>query len=161
MKTFLEYYLLNESIQITHIDPENDWEHAEALERIANKVKIRPDRNKEPTIIALNDKDEVIGGVFTSWSHDEDASNSAGEPIAVWSYDVVVDPEWQGHEMIGMRLIQQAEAEKRNLESMYEKKAYTRLWVVNPKLARVLQRPRYGFNAETEYEDGSAHLVRY
>lgn len=161
MRTFLEYYLISEAIQITHIDSEEDWEQAEALEQIAKKVSIRIDRNKEPTIIALNDAGDVIGGVYTSWSDDEDASMMAGQPIAVWSYDVVVDPAWQGHEMVGMRLIKQAETERQNLQSMYDRKFYTRLWVVNPKLARVLQKPRYGFEAESEYEDGSAHLVKH
>jgi hypothetical protein len=63
--------------------------------------------------------------------------------------------------MVGMKLIKQAEDERKNIESMYNQKAYTRLWVVNPKLAKILQHPKYGYDAESEYDDGSAHLIKY
>ena len=124
-------------------------------------VNIRPASNKNPTIIALNDDEEVIGAAFTSWENDDDASSQAGEPIAHWDFDVVVHPSWQGYEMVGMKLINQAEKERMNLERVYDQKAYTRVWVVNPKLARVLQTPRYGYEVDSEYSDGSAHLRKY
>ena len=161
MKKFKEWVELYEGLQILRIDPEEEWEEAEQAQQIANLVKIRPGRDKEPTIIAKNDEGEVIGAVFTSWSDDHDASDQAGEPIALWDFDVVVHPKWQGYEMVGIRLIKQAEAERKNMESDLGQKAYTRLWVVNPKLAKVLQHPRYGYDAQSEYEDGSAHLVKY
>lgn len=63
--------------------------------------------------------------------------------------------------MVGMKLIRQAEAEKKNLEGQYGQRAYSRMWVVNPKLARVLQTPKYGYTADSEYEDGSAHLSKW
>jgi len=149
------------NLQILHINPEDDWEDADQAYQIAKMVNIRPDRNKEPTIIAKNKNDEVIGAAFTSWTNDHDASQQAGEPIAKWDFDVVVHPQWQGYEMVGMKLIKQAEDERKNIESMYNQKAYTRLWVVNPKLAKILQHPKYGYDAESEYDDGSAHLIKY
>lgn len=161
MIDFNEWLEFNEGLQIIHIDPEEDWEYGDQAYQIANLVKIRPDSTKQPTIIALNDKEEVIGAVFTSWSDDQDATEMAGEPIARWDFDVVVHPKWQGYEMVGMKLIRQAETERSNIEAMYDKKAYTRLWVVNPKLARVLQHPKYGYEADAEYKDGSAHLRKY
>lgn len=158
---FKDWHLLQEVVQIIHIDPEEDWEQADVAYQIAKMVNIRPDSTKNPTILALNDKHEVIGAAFTSWHDDNDATQAAGEPISQWNFDVVVHPQWQGYEMVGMKLIQQAEKERRNMENMYGNKAYTRLWVVNPKLAKVLQHPKYGYDAEAEYEDGSAHLVKY
>jgi len=158
---FKHWVSINENLRIMHINPEDDWEEADQAIEISKLVKIRPDSTKEPTIIAKNDKDEVIGAAFTSWSNDNDASELAGEPIAKWAFDVVVHPDWQGYQMVGMKLIQQAEKERKNMEAAYDQKAYTRLWVVNPKLARVLQHPRYGYDAESEYKDGSAHLVKY
>lgn len=158
---FLEWINFNEGLQILHINPEDDWEDADQAYQIAKMVNIRPDRNKEPTIIAKNENDEVIGAAFTSWTNDHDASQQAGEPIAKWDFDVVVHPQWQGYEMVGMKLIKQAEDERKNIESMYNQKAYTRLWVVNPKLAKILQHPKYGYDAESEYDDGSAHLIKY
>lgn len=158
---FKEWFILSEGLRIIHIDPEEDWEYGDQAYQIANMVKIRPSRNKSPTIIALNDKEEVIGAAFTSWENDEDASSEAGEPIAQWDFDVVVHPSWQGYEMVGMKLIRQAEAERKNMESQYGQKAYTRTWVVNPRLAKVLQTPRYGYEADSEYSDGSAHLRKW
>lgn len=158
---FKEWLCLAEGLKIIHIDPEEDWEYGDQAYQIAKMVNIRPSRNKNPTIIALNDKEEVIGAAFTAWENDEDASSQAGEPIAQWDFDVVVHPSWQGYEMVGMKLIRQAELERKNLESQYGQKAYTRTWVVNPRLARVLQTPRYGYTADSEYEDGSAHLTKY
>jgi hypothetical protein len=158
---FLEWINFNEGLQILHINPEDDWEDADQAYQIAKMVNIRPDRNKEPTIIAKNENDEVIGAAFTSWTNDHEASQQVGEPIAKWDFDVVVHPQWQGYEMVGMKLIKQAEDERKNIESMYNQKAYTRLWVVNPKLAKILQHPKYGYDAESEYDDGSAHLIKY
>ncbi len=158
---FKNWININEAVHIHHINPEEDWEDADKAYEISKIVKIRPDSTKEPTIIAKNDQDEVIGAVFTSWTHDHDATESAGEPIAKWSFDVVVHPQWQGYEMVGMQLIRQAEKERENLERELDQKAYTRLWVVNPKLAKILQHPKYGYEPESEYDDGSAHLVKY
>lgn len=152
-------WMLNEGLDIVHIDPEEDWEEAGQAEAISKLVGIRPDSTKSPTIIALNDKEEVVGAVFTSWSLDHDASEMAGEDISVWDFDVVVHPDWQGKDMIGIKLIKQAEEERKNLEAEYDQKAYTKTWVVNPRLAKVMQN-RYGYEG-TPYEDGSAHLVKY
>ena len=158
---FKEWLCLSEGLKIIHIDPEEDWEYGDQAYQIARMVNIRPSRNKNPTIIALNDKEEVIGAAFTSWEDDHDASSQAREPIARWDFDIVVHPSWQGYEMVGMKLIRQAELERKNLEFQYDQKAYTRTWVVNPRLARILQTPRYGYTADSEYEDGSAHLTKY
>ena len=150
MKTFNEWLIL-ESINIVHIDPEEDWEEAEQAEAISKLVGIRPDSTKSPTIIALNDKEEV-----TSW----ESGGPAEEDVSVWDFDVVVHPNWQGREMIGIKLIKQAEEERKNMEAEYGQKAYTRTWVVNPRLAKVMQN-RYGYDAESSYKDGSAHLVKH
>ena len=157
---FTNWLNLNENLQIIHID-EDDWEEADQAIHIAKLVNIGVDRNKEPTIIAKNDNDEVIGAAFTSWNNDDDASDYEGQPIAQYAFDVVVHPDWQGYQMVGMKLIQAAEKERKTFEEIHGRKAYTRLWVVNPKLAKILQHPKYGYNAESEYEDGSAHLVKY
>lgn len=158
---FKNWLNLKENVKIVHIDPEDDWEYGEKAYEIAKMVNIRPNSQKSPTIVALNDQDEVIGAAFTSWHDDDDASTHAGEPISVWDFDVVVHPQWQGYKMVGMQLIQTAEQERKNMENVYGNKAYTKLWVVNPRLAKVLQSRKYGYNSEAEYKDGSAHLVKY
>ena len=96
---FTEWLNINENLQIFHINQEDDWEDAEQAYQIAKMVGIRPNRDKEPTIIAKNDKGEVIGAAFTSWSDDHDATQQAGEPIAQWDFDVVVHPHLSGKDM--------------------------------------------------------------
>lgn len=159
---FKEWFNLQENLKIIHVDPEEDWDIGEKAYEIARKVNIRPNSTKSPTIIAINDNDdEVIGAAFTSWSHDEDATQHTGEPYGLWDFDIVVDPKWQGYQMVGMKLIKAAENMRKEMEEIHGATGTTRLWVVNPKLAKVLQHPKYGYNAESEYEDGSAHLVKY
>ena len=141
MQSFKNWLTLHEGLQIIHIDPEEDWEMADQAYQIAKLVNIRASRNKNPTIIALNDKQDVIGAAFTSWEDDHDMTQQVGEPVAHWDFDVVVHPQWQGYEMVGMKLIRQAEAEKKNLEGQYGQRAYSRMWVVNPKLQECSRLP--------------------
>jgi hypothetical protein len=161
MKKFDEWFLFREGLEIQFIYPEEDWDQAEVAWQIAKKVNIRPDSTKNPTIIALNDKDDVIGAAFTSWSYDDEISQHLNQPMHRFEFDVVVDPAWQGYEMVGIKLIKAAEKERRELEIMNNLNIYTRLWVVNPKLAKILKSKRYGYDVESEYKDGSAHLVKY
>jgi hypothetical protein len=78
-----------------------------------------------------------------------------------FDFDVVVDPRWQGYEMVGIKLIKAAEQERKHLDIMYGHKSYTRTWVVNPRLAKILQHPRFGYESEGEHEGGSHHLTKY
>lgn len=164
MKLINIYGSLCEDIQIKLIDPEVDWPENVATRKatwllynsahgLARRVGINPDKDKEPTILAIYDN-QVIGAVFTHWQHDRDASQSAGEPIAVWSFDVVVDRKLQGQNMIGIKLIKAAEDRRSQLELQLNMKAYTRLYVVNDKLSNILQR-RYGY-----VDNGAHHLVK-
>lgn len=157
---FEEYIKLSESVQISAINSEEDWEEAEQAEMIARQVQINTGR-KDPVLVAKNQNGDVIGAVFANWSDDHEASQMAGFPVALWDFDVVVRPEYQGYHMVGMKLIRSAEQERKNRESELDQKAYTRLWVVNPRLAKVLQSKRYGYDTEVEYKDGSAHLVKH
>jgi hypothetical protein len=155
---FAEWLRLREGFTIRHIDPEEDWEEGEQAYRIAKTVNIRPDSTKNPTIVALNDKGDVIGAAFTSWSEDKEMDHT--EPVYKWDFDVVVDPAYQkGYASI--QLIRAAEQAKQHMQADMDVPSYTRLWVVNPRLAQLLQTRRYGYDSQAEYEDGSAHLVKW
>ena len=160
MNVFKEWLYLQESVIIKHVDPE-EWEEAEQALAIAKMVNIRIDSSKDFTFVALNDNDDVIGAAYTNISTDHDASSHEGEEILVYSFDVVVHPKWQGYEMVGMQLIKACEQERDAIENERDVKVYTRLWVVNSRLAQVLQNPRFGYQLESEHGDGSAHLVKY
>lgn len=150
---FKEWNALNESLKIMEINPEDEWELADDVYNILKKINIRSSRDKDVSIVALNDKDEVIGGVL-SVLRDKDN-------YAEFSFDVVVHPDWQGYELVGIKLIKAAEEQKRQLEIMYDKKIEINVWVVNPKLAKVLQTPRYGYNSDGQWTLNNPFLTKY
>lgn len=145
MRTFIEW--LNEAYTIHRINPEEDWEQADAVYQIAKTVNIRPSSNKDVSIVALNPNGDVIGGIFSSFEEDPDMSQEAGEPYHQYEFDVVVDPRYQ-RQGVGGQLIQAAEAQRKELEGDLGR-AYTSLQVVNPHLHRYLTQQR-GY--EVDYE---------
>lgn len=96
MKTFNQW-LENQQNQfnVSVIDPEEDWEYADQVYQIAQKVGIHPSRNKDVSIIATNQNGDVVGGIFSSFQNDDDMSQHAGEPYHEYQFDVVVAPEYQ------------------------------------------------------------------
>ena len=78
----------------------------------------------------------------------------------VYDFDVAVLPEYRKHEsLVGIKLIDSALEDFQSLKAE-EPRSYVRVWVVNPRLARVLER-MYGFEPESTHSDGSAHLIYY
>lgn len=150
--------LLAESVKIIYYDPENfddsdldPYDVADKAELIAMNSGIRIMRNKELRFVALDNSysDSVVGGLWTEIYHDSD------ENAEVYNFDVVVDKEFRGHDRIGLKLINAALDDYRSLDVDNK---YIRVWVVNPKLARVLER-KYGFKTEADHLDGSVHMV--
>ena len=142
------------------INPEEDWDDAEKVDQIANMVGIRISSNKNLVLIAMVN-DEVVGGVYAAWEDDREIDPNSKEPIKNWQYDVVVHPKWQGYKQVGIKLIQAAEKERKQMDAMYGTTTYTKLWVTNPKLARVLQSRRYNFQLDADHGEGGAHLSKY
>ena len=152
--------LLAESVEIMYYDPENfdnsdldPYDVADKAEMIAIDCGIRIMRNKELKFVALDNSysDPVVGGLWTAIYHD------SHENAEVYEFDVVVDKEFRGQGRIGLKLIDAALDDYRSLD--VENK-YISVWVVNPKLARVLER-KYGFKIEADHLDGSLHMVYY
>jgi hypothetical protein len=160
-ETFSTWLSLKESVQINHIDPEEDWEEAEKADQIARKVKIGIDRNKNLSFVAVNEKGDVVGALYSSVEYDHDASEATGENIGVLSFDVVVDPDLANPtDQTGPKLIKAGESLKNDYDGYYDK-VYIRNYVVNKKLVRVMQTPKFGYDLDTEHSDGSAHMVKY
>lgn len=145
------------SYQIRRVDPEEDWELTEQVDWIAERVGIHPDRTKSVAFVAVME-DQVLGGAYTGVTEDHDAGQP--ETWYVYSFDVVVDPDYQWGRKIGLDLIKAAEKDRVLYENAYGGNIRTRLWVVNPKLARYLSE-RGGYDTESMYEDGSAHLTKW
>lgn len=125
----------NQPLQVYVIDPEEDWESAEEVEQIANKVNIRFNSNKDVSIIA-SVGDQIIGGVADTIY----VSNQSQHDDIEYDFDVVVDPQWQGYQMVGFKLIDAAIEKARSYEATIIK-----TWIVNPRLAPIMQ-TKYGFS---------------
>ena len=155
MNNFIKWLELKEStvgFRVFQIDPEENWEEAERVYQIANQVGIRPSRDKDVSIVAVNQNDEVIGGIFSSFHHDDETSQQAGETFHSYDFDVVVAPQYQ-RLGVGKLLIKAAEDQRYDLESAYGVKASTNLQVVNPHLHNYLTQK--GYDVEYEPPEGN------
>lgn len=134
-------------IKYWHEDAEDfdPWVTAEQADIVMKKSGVRPDRNKELRYIALDEKDNVIGAAFDSIINSEDYGSE-------YSFDVGVLPEHRGN--VGMELIKACLEEANQLEEHI-----IRLWVVNPKLVKIMER-KFGFKIDDIHSDGSAHMSK-
>jgi hypothetical protein len=117
------------------------WVAADQADAVMKKSGIRPDRNKELSLIALDNKSNVIGAVYDSYDHNE----------KTYSFDVAVLPEYRSG--TGLKLIKEA------IEIGQGFDYNITLWVVNPKLVKVLEN-KFDFEIETQHSDGSAHMIK-
>lgn len=122
------------------------WVAADQADQIASKSGIRIDSTKELSWIAVNEADDVVGALWSHLSNDDPP---------VFDFDVAVDPDWRSGRL-GLQLIDNAIEDLRGHQSEFPG-THARVWVVNPKLVRVLEN-RYGFEIESQHSDGSAHM---
>ena len=143
-------WLLTEDVQIVAPSAGDQIAAAEVMDKALPR---RPLDKKLAFVGKIDGK--VVGAAYSKIEPDKDASKQAGYPVNVYDFDVGVDPKYQGFAKIGIRLIDACIAAKPT--NPY---TYMRLWVVNPKLIDFLESHR-GFDVESRYEGGSAHLVKY
>ena len=128
-------------------DAEYDpWVAADQADQVASDSGIRVNRDKELNTIALVDGN-VVGAIWTSLSNDEPP---------VFDFDVAVDPAFRSGRL-GLQLIDTAIEDLRAHQGEFPG-TRAKVWVINPKLVRVLEN-RYGFEIESQYKDGSAHMT--
>jgi len=151
-------YAINESVEIIYYDPESfniddldpyDVEHK--AEVVAHDSGIRIASNKNLKFVALDQSysDPVVGGIWTATYYDDE------QDATVFDFDVAVDKEFRSSALVGLKLIESAIGEYHDLP---DDRKYIRVWVINPKLVRVLER-KYGFEIESKHRDGSAHMT--
>lgn len=132
-------------------DDYDPWIAADQADAVANASGIRIARNKNLSLLAIHDGD-VIGAVWDSLEEDADR-----EGVWVYDFDVAVDPDFRSAR-VGLQLINEALELYRMHKSDHP--TYVKVWVVNPKLVRVLEY-RYGFEPISVHGDGSAHMTYY
>lgn len=122
------------------------WVTLDQAERAAKASGIRISSNKEIRLIAVTPGGDAIGGVWVAIDEDEGHS--------VYDFDVAVDPKYRDGR-VGLKLIDAAIRDFQDLDI-----DMIRVWVINPRLVKYLENHR-GFDVETEYGDGSAHMTLY
>ena len=157
MRLYSIYEDVNPNVAIVRYDQDSyDYDTniaADQADQVAKNSGIRISRDKELLYIALVG-DAVVGAVWSSLYEDPDNPG-----VFVFDFDVAVEPKFRSPRpeyQIGIKLIEAALQEYRYHRS--EHPTYIRVWVVNPKLVRFLER-QYGFEIEAEHGDGSAHMV--
>lgn len=136
-------------------DNYDPWQVADEAEKAATSSGIHISRMKELTFVALTSTDECVGGIWVSTY--VDGEDDDGEKIFVYDFDVAVHPKARG--FIGLKLIEAAIDDFKNGGYPYDK-FYIKAWVINARLVRVLER-KYGFEIQSDYGDGGAHMVYY
>lgn len=138
------------------VNPEEDHTETGEAEGLFNRTKIRYGRQKDISHVAEEDG-KIIGAVASGWSEED-----RGEPVMVFSFDLAVDPEFR-RRGVGKKLIEDAIREYERGKTEYRVdfggRTMMRLWVINPHLIPYLE--SIGFEIESEYNDGSAHLIKY
>lgn len=129
-------------------DDYDPWEAMDQAEKVAADSGIRIGRDKDLQFIAIDESGTVVGAVWASLDGSDEGT--------VYDFDVAVDPKHRSGR-IGLELIDAALGDY-EYHKADDPNTYVRVWVVNPKLVRVLER-RYNFDIESEYRDGSAHMV--
>lgn len=115
---------------------------------------IRKSRDEQYSQMAIEDG-KVIGAIASGWQTDNELKT------AIFTFSVAVSPKFRGKGMVGLKLIKAAIQQYQRDKNDYEEMGYypyMRLWVINPKLVPYLEQ-RLGFEIESQYSDGSAHLV--
>lgn len=159
--------ILNEKFEIVYpVDEygDEDWEKAEAAEAIMKKVNVRPSRDKNLSLVAeLND--EVIGAVYTSVSHNQDAeqynAGERGKQITVFSFDIGIDPKHQGG-TVAYELVKTVLNDFQNQANEFGKDCIVYNYVINPVMARMLERFfGYEMTTESEHEGYYANMIKF
>lgn len=140
-------------LRISVIDPEEDWELADAVLQIASKVSIRFNRNKDVRIIAMVG-DTIIGGAAIDERYQSQYFSDQEEQYAV-DFDVVVDPQWQGYSGVGIKLIKAVERYAADIGA-----AQLTALVVNCKLAKYMGE-KMGYEGYDELEKCPVRLEKY
>lgn len=140
------------------INPEDEHIDADRAEVLFRQNKINYGRDKDISHIAVEDG-RIIGSVASGWSLD----SYMDEKVVVYSFDLVVSPDHR-RRGVGKKLIEDAvreyEGDKEGQKEAHgADHAMMKVWVINPHLVPYLE--SIGFNIESEYKDGTAHLVKF
>lgn len=151
-KRWLKESFGGDKFTVKDVDDEQDWEEADIAHIIFSNNNINYGRDKEITMILLDDDNNVVGGLASNWSVDRDFD------AVMFSMDIAVDKGTAGG---GMKLVKagidEYESQREELKEAYGvKNAGIRSWVVNPRLYQILI-SRYGFEEEGDGE----HVYKY
>ena len=126
------------------------WEQAFA---IASNSEIRIASNKELVYVAIEEDGTVVGAVWSAVYRDDD------QDANVYDFDMAIDRQYRNQVGIFLKLMDAALGDYRDLKAE-DPRTYVRVWVVNHRLASVLER-RYDFELESQHGNHSCHMVYY
>lgn len=125
-------------------------EDVDAAYNIAKSQGIRISSNKEIKFIAKNGS-KVVGAVWASVYPDD----SYDQEIYIYDFDIATDRRTPG---VFLQLMDDVLRDFRDISALYDEPTIIRSWVVNPRLADVLER-KYGFEVESDHGSGGKHMI--
>ncbi len=131
------------------------YDMMDQADEVFSNSNIHPGRSKQYTHMAI-ENGVVVGAIQSDWHVDK------SENLATFEFDVAVDKKFR-NSMTGLKLIAEAINYYDSDKYVYKEMGHNvqmRVWVVNTRLVPVLEN-RYGFQIESQYSNGSAHMVRY
>lgn len=135
----------------------DQWQVADEADAIARRSNIGVSRDKNLTFFAQAIDGTVLGAVWASFTRDMEEELS---DVYVYDFDVVVDERYRNPiDRVGLQLIDAAVEDYKSQTGGVDR-SYIRVYVVNRKLIRFLER-KYGFEIESEYGHGPVHMVYY
>jgi GNAT superfamily N-acetyltransferase len=127
-------------------------ESFDALEdawRVFGSVIIRPSREEHVWWIVIHDK-QVVGAA--TFAYQEEAETQAFR----FTFSLALLPAHQ-QKGLGRKLVEAAVAEARSLDPH----GYFRVWVVNPHLARLLERMGFSTENSSGWTENAPHMYLY
>jgi GNAT superfamily N-acetyltransferase len=150
--------LLTESVEIKFFPSDDEFEDhysiADQAEAIFKLCKIGVNRDKELTLVAMND-DTVVGALYASSS----VEDYDGQEYVEYSFDVAVRPEFQ-RTGVGTLLTKAClrDAASRGDGDL---PVLVKVWVVNPNMEKVLGSLGFSDGDEQRHSGGSCHMEKW
>ena len=136
-----------------HEDLDDAYDWYDQAVAVFKECRIGVNRDKDLSLIALNDE-EIVGAVFSSSSLEQEGESDYVE----YSFDAAVKPQFQ-QRGIGTALV--SHAIRLASEEGGEFPVKVRVWVVNPSMERVLERLGFSDGDEERHEGGSCHMEKW
>jgi GNAT superfamily N-acetyltransferase len=164
----LEYWSDEEDSDDGRFHDKDLYDVADEADRLAKRLNMHITRNLNLRIVVFNPSGDVVGALYEDIgvrNREEFRGNDAGESmdgpngniLRTYDFTLVVDPNEQGKK-IGYTIAQEVLKRARDEEC-----DLCYVWVINPKMARILEYLGFEYWHEPDEIEGkySSHMIKW